>query len=68
VLDRTQPLLPINVDATEKRTHDYVRHGTTNLFAALNVATGEVFGRSLLGAIEAVEGDDPRNDNRSAGS
>jgi hypothetical protein len=31
-------------DATEKRTHDYVRHGTTNLFAALNVGTGEVFG------------------------
>ncbi len=43
-LDRTQPLLPIEFDATEKRTHDYVRHGTTNLFAALNVATGEVFG------------------------
>ena len=43
-LDRTQPLLPIAFDATEKRTHDYVRHGTTNLFAALNVATGEVFG------------------------
>ena len=43
-LDRTQPLLPIAFDAGEKRTHDYVRHGTTNLFAALNVATGEVFG------------------------
>jgi transposase len=43
-LDRTQPLLPIEFDASEKRTHDYVRHGTTNLFAALNVATGEVFG------------------------
>jgi len=43
-LDRTQPLLPICFDASEKRTHDYVRHGTTNLFAALNVATGEVFG------------------------
>ena len=37
-LDRTQPLLPIDFDVTEKRTHDYVRHGTTNLFAALNVA------------------------------
>ena len=34
-LDRTQPLLPIDFDATEKRTHDYVRHGMTNLFAAL---------------------------------
>ena len=43
-LDRTQPMLPIAFDATEKRTHDYARHGTTNLFAALNVATGEVFG------------------------
>ena len=43
-LDRTQPLLPIEFDATEKRTHDYVRHGTANLFAALNVRTGEVFG------------------------
>lgn len=44
-LDRTQPLLPITFAATEKRTHDYVRHGTTNLFAALNVGTGEVFGQ-----------------------
>jgi transposase len=43
-LDRTQPLLPIEFAATEKRTHDYIRHGTTNLFAALNVGTGEVFG------------------------
>jgi hypothetical protein len=43
-LDRTQPLLPMTFDATEKRTHDYVRHGTTNLFAALNVGTGEVYG------------------------
>lgn len=43
-LDRTQPMLPIEFDATEQRTHDYVRHGTTNLFAALNVATGEVVG------------------------
>jgi transposase len=43
-LDRTQPLLPITFDATEKRTHDYVRHGTTNLFASLNVGTGEVLG------------------------
>ena len=37
-LDRTQPVLPIDFGKTEKRTHDYVRHGTTNLFAALNVA------------------------------
>jgi transposase len=37
-------VLPIAFDATEKRTHDYLRRGTTNLFAALNVGTGEVFG------------------------
>ncbi|MFF4094666.1 IS630 family transposase [Streptomyces sp. NPDC001834] len=43
-LDRTQPVLPVAFAATEKRTHDYVRHGTTNLFAALNVTTGEVLG------------------------
>ncbi|MGH3854028.1 MAG: IS630 family transposase [Pseudonocardiaceae bacterium] len=44
-LDRTQPLLPMTFAKTEKRTADYVRHGTTNLFAALNTATGEVLGR-----------------------
>jgi transposase len=43
-LDRTQPLLPMTFSKTEKRTYDYVRHGTTNLFAALNTATGEVVG------------------------
>ncbi len=41
-LDRTQPLLPIDFGVTEQRTHDYKRHGTTNLFAALDVATGAV--------------------------
>lgn len=40
----TQPLLPMTFGARGKRTHDYVRHGTTNLFAALNVGTGEVIG------------------------
>ena len=43
-LDRTQPLLPIDFGRSEKRTHDYQRHGVTNLFAALNVGTGEVVG------------------------
>jgi transposase len=43
-LDRTQPTLPITFAATEKRTHDYVRHGTTNLLAAMNVGTGEIYG------------------------
>jgi transposase len=42
-LDRTQPLLPVDFGLTEKRTHDYKRHGTTNLFAALDVSTGQVF-------------------------
>ncbi|WP_026257367.1 IS630 family transposase [Actinopolymorpha alba] len=46
-LDRTQPLLPISFDKTEKRTHDYIRHGTTNLFAALEVLTGKVIGQSF---------------------
>jgi transposase len=41
-LDRTQPLLPIDFGVSEKRTHDYKRHGTTNLFAALNTATGQI--------------------------
>ena len=45
-LDRTQPVLPIDFAKTEKRTHDYVRHGTTNLSAALDTATGEVLGES----------------------
>jgi transposase len=41
-LERTQPILPISFGKTEKRTHDYIRHGTTNLFAALEVLTGNV--------------------------
>ena len=44
-LDRTQPLLPMTPGQAERQTHDYVRHGTTSLFAALNVATGEVIGQ-----------------------
>ena len=44
-LERTQPLLPISFSKSEKRTHDYVRHGTTNLFAALDTRTGEVMGK-----------------------
>ena len=41
-LDRTAPILPLRPGLPEKRTHDYVRHGTTTLFAALEVATGKV--------------------------
>jgi transposase len=41
-LDRTQPLLPVRPGLPARRTHDYVRNGTTTLFAALEVATGKV--------------------------
>jgi len=41
-LDRTQPLLPLGLGYVEGVTHDYVRHGTTTLFAALDVASGRV--------------------------
>ena len=41
-LARSQPALPMMPGMPEKRTHDYVRHGTTSLFAALNVADGTV--------------------------
>ena len=41
-LDRTRPSLPMRPGQVERRTHDYVRHGVIDLFAALNVATGEV--------------------------
>jgi transposase len=41
-LDRTQPILPLRPGQIERRTHDYVRHGTTSLFAALNVKSGKI--------------------------
>ena len=43
-LERSQPLLPLRPGAPERRSHDYTRHGTTTLFAALNTKTGEVIG------------------------
>ncbi len=46
-LDRTQPLLPMRPGQAERRTYDYERHGTTSLFAALDVATGEVIGQTF---------------------
>jgi transposase len=63
-LDRTQPILPLAPGVPERRTHDYMRHGTTTLFAALDVATGHVIGQmhrrhraseflGFLGTIEA---------------
>lgn len=44
-LSRTQPVLPMGLGYVEGVTHDYVRHGTTTLFAALDIATGTVFHR-----------------------
>ena len=41
-LDRTQPILPLRPGLPERQTHDYERHGTTTLFAALNVAAGKI--------------------------
>src|SRR5688572_13106803 len=41
-LDRTAPILPMTFGSPERRTHDYRRHGTTSLFAALDVASGKV--------------------------
>jgi hypothetical protein len=43
-LDCSQPLLPMRPGQAERRTHDYVRHGTTSLFAALDVQSGRVLG------------------------
>ena len=66
-LQRAQPILPMDVGQPERRIHNYIRHGTLDLFAALNVATGEVLARvtrqhraqdfvAFLGAIdESVE-------------
>jgi len=44
-LDRSQPVLPMRPGQAERCAHDYYRHGTTSLFAALDVATGKVIGR-----------------------
>ena len=45
-LDRTQPMLPMRPGQVERHTHDYTRHGTTCLFAALEVGTGRVTGQT----------------------
>jgi transposase len=63
-LDRTQPLLPMRPGQPERRTHDYIRHGTTSLFAALDVATGKIIGqchrrhraREFRRFLDAIEG------------
>jgi len=64
-LDRTAPMLPLRPGQVERHTHDYARHGTTSLFAALDVASGRVIGechrrhrsvefRAFLDTIEAA--------------
>jgi len=45
-LDRTQPILPLAPGVPQRQTHDYRRHGTTSLFAALDVASGKVIGET----------------------
>jgi transposase len=62
-LDRTQPLLPMRPGQCERHTHDYVRHGTTTLFAALDVKSGRVIGslhkhhraREFLGFLRTID-------------
>jgi transposase len=44
-LDRSQPLLPMGPGQIERRSHDYIRHGSLSLFAALDTATGKIIGR-----------------------
>ena len=68
-LDRSQPLLPVDFGWTEKRTHDYRRHGTTNLFAALNTATGKVTAAaSYRGGLSAVPAQGGPPASRQGGS
>lgn len=68
-LDRTQPLLPMRAGQVERRTHDYIRHGTTTLFAALDVRTGHVIGevhrrhraREFLQFLKCIDANVPRD-------
>src|SRR5277367_4842382 len=68
-LDRSQPMLPMRPGQPARRSHDYKRHGTTSLFAALDIATGRIIGkcygrhrakefRKFLDEIEAAVPDD----------
>ena len=50
-LNRTQPTLPMGLGYVEGYTHDYVRHGTTTLFAALDIATGRVLAQFGSGTV-----------------
>lgn len=67
-LDRTQPVLPMRPGLPERQTHEYERHGTTTLFAALNVLTGKVIGScqerhrhgEFLAFLERIEANTPK--------
>lgn len=67
-LDRSRPILPIRPGLPEHQTHDYARHGTTTLFAALNVETGHVITRleerhravEFLGFLKAIHRNTPK--------
>ena len=67
-LDRTQPILPIRPGIPQRQTHDYERHGTTTLFAALNVLTGKVIGScqprhrhgEFIAFLERIEANTPK--------
>ena len=68
-LDRTQRILPLQPGRIERRTHDYVRHGVTSLFAALNVASGEVIGechqrhraKEFISFLDRIDAEVPTN-------
>lgn len=68
-LDRSQPMLPMRPGQLARRSHDYVRHGTTSLFAALDIATGQVIGKcyprhraaEFRRFLDEIEANVPRN-------
>jgi hypothetical protein len=64
-LDRIRPIRPIRPGRPEKATHDYIRHGTTTLFAALEIATGQVTDACYPRAIATVA-DAPASSARTA--
>ncbi len=67
-LERSQPILPLRCGASERQTHDYYRHGTTSLFAALDVATGRIISslkqqhrsREFLAFLRQIEREVPK--------
>ena len=67
-LERSQPILPLRPGCAERQTHDYYRHGTTSLFAALDVATGRIISslkerhrsREFLAFLKQIEREVPK--------